>query len=334
MTIKGNIKKLRKKIYTACVIFCQDFANNGEYMADSIKYYNRTLGKIETEKVYGDKALSFIYTNPIGKLISGAISRSPFSKAYGMVQDSYISSKKVRPFIENFNIQIDDYLPGSTNAADIRDSYKNFNEFFIRGLKPSARNFVKGNFMPAPADARYVGYSSIDDSKVFPVKGEYLSPKDLIGQSKLAHYFEGGPLYIARLCPVDYHRYHYIDDGRTLDSYTVHGEFYSVNPVALKNKPDIFIKNERRVSILETKTFGKLAYIEVGATCVGKIVQSFDEKENFKRADQKGFFLFGASTVIVIGEKGKWHVSKDIEENTQNNMETYIKLGDEVGFKK
>jgi phosphatidylserine decarboxylase len=300
--------------------------------SNDIKFYNRSTKNIEIEKVYGDKAVKFVYNHPVGKLISGLASRSPLSKFYGYLQDSYLSRKKVRPFIKNFNIPIDQYLPGSVKADDARDSYKSFNEFFVRGLRPGARTFVSDGQMPAPADARYVGFESINDQEVYPVKGEFLRAKDLIGKSKYASEFENGPLFIARLCPVDYHRYHYPDAGSTLESYTINGKFYSVSPIALSAMPEIFIKNERRVSILETQQFGKLAYIEVGATMVGKIVQSFDEDSSYKRGDQKGYFLFGASTVIIVGEKGKWKPSLDIIENTKNNMETYIKLGDEAAI--
>ena len=93
---------------------------------------------------------------------------------------------------------------------------------------------------------------------------------------------------------------------------------------------DIFIKNERQISILDSENFGRLAYIEVGATCVGKIVQSHEEK-TFNRGDEKGYFLFGGSTVIVIGQKGLWTPNQDILENTKQGVETYIKLGEEVG---
>jgi phosphatidylserine decarboxylase len=146
----------------------------------------------------------------------------------------------------------------------------------------------------------------------------------------LERVIKDGPLLLARLCPVDYHRYHYPDDGKTLNSYTVHGDYHSVNPLALKYRQDILIKNERRVSIVETKKFGKLAIVEVGATCVGKIIQSHDESKDFKRGDQKGYFLFGGSTVIVYGEPGKWKPSSDILKNTELGLETYIHLGDEV----
>ncbi len=128
---------------------------------------------------------------------------------------------------------------------------------------------------------------------------------------------------------MDYHRFHYPDGGYTLDAFPVHGKLHSVNPIALKKRGSIFLENERRVSILETKSFGKLAYIEVGATMVGKIVQTHTGK-SFQRGAEKGYFLFGGSTVIVIGEAGKWIPDQDLLENTSNNLETYIKLGSPI----
>ena len=128
---------------------------------------------------------------------------------------------------------------------------------------------------------------------------------------------------------MDYHRYHFPDDGKIVDDYRVSGLYHSVNPLALKSKEDILITNERHVTILETKNFGKLAYIEVGAICVGKIIQSkpLDKGREFARGEEKGYFLFGGSTVIVIGEKGKWKPSADILMNTKKGMETYLHLG-------
>jgi phosphatidylserine decarboxylase len=303
-------------------------------MSENIEFINRKSEQVEIEKVYGDGFIKFLYQNQLGKKIGRAFTNKYFSQAYGWAQDQTFSKKKVRPFIENFNIPIDLFEPGSDPSNDIRDSYKNFNEFFIRKYKPYARQFVSDNQrMPAFAEARYVGYSEVKSNDVFPVKGYDLKAADLLDNSELAKIFNGGPLLIARLCPVDYHRYHYPDDGECLESYRCHGEYHSVNPLALKFKSQIFVKNERHVSILKTKNFGRLAYIEVGAICVGKIVQSHSLKKPFKRGDEKGYFLFGGSTVIVLGEKGAWAPSADIEKNTKNGIETYIELGDEVGVK-
>ena len=49
------------------------------------------------------------------------------------------------------------------------------------------------------------------------------------------------------------------------------------------------------------------------------------------RGEEKGMFLFGGSTVIVIGESGRWLPESSIIENTDNGLETYLKLGQPLG---
>ena len=268
-----------------------------------IKFYNRVTGKEDTEKVYGDKFIQWLYESNSGKTLSTLICKAPLSKFYGALQDFPLSQKKVAPFIKKFHIHMDDYLPQEGRSE--KSPYANFNQFFIRRFRPGKRPIVKGHC---------------------------LKPKALLANTKWEKTFEDGPLLLARLCPVDYHRYHYPDDGKIVDNYRVHGLFHSVNPLALKSKEDILITNERHVTILDTVHFGKLAYIEVGAICVGKIIQSkpLDKGRVFARGDEKGYFLFGGSTVIVIGEKGKWKPSSDILENTKKAMETYLHLGTTV----
>jgi phosphatidylserine decarboxylase len=299
-----------------------------------IKYFDRKTGKTETEKVYGDWFIKLLYTSTPGQKMGSLLTNKYFSKAYGAIQDLPSSSRKVRPFIEKFQIPIDEFEPGTRPSLDKRDSYKTFNEFFIRRFKLGKRSFISDpRRMPAFAEARYVGFEAIDEKTVFPVKGNYLKAKDLLSNDHLAKIFEGGPLLIARLCPVDYHRYHYPDNGRLLDNFRIHGLYDSVNPFALKIKNQIFIKNERHVSILQTENFGRLAYIEVGAICVGKIVQTHRWNKPFLRGEEKGYFLFGGSTVVLMGEKGFWKPSSDILTNTQKGIETYLQLGTEVAFK-
>lgn len=299
-------------------------------MAD-IQIYNRYTDEVEREIVYGEGAVKLAYSSLISKALSPIVASRSLSKIYGSTQDSRKSGKKVPNFIKKFNIDIQDYQPGSLSDNPIEKSYKSFNEFFIREFKPGLRDFPnEAKKMGAFAEARYYGYEAVSDRVTVPVKGKYLSAAQLLGNVKNAEIFEGGPLLLARLCPVDYHRYHYCDAGKTLEAYRVKGEFHSVNPLALELKEDIFIKNERRISLVETENFGRLAYIEVGATMVGKIIQSANELDPFERGQEKGYFLFGGSTVIVIGEPGAWKPSSDILENTGKELETYIHLGDQV----
>ena len=281
--------------------------------------------------MYGDSAVRWLYNSNSGRVVSSALVKAPVSVFYGFLQDLPFSRHKIEEFVKNYKIPMEDYLPeeGATKSTP----YSSFNQFFIRRFKKGLRDFVaEENKMGAFAEARYFGYDSIKDDQKIPVKGKFLNAKELLGNDQWTETFHDGPLLLARLCPVDYHRFHYPDDGEVIDYYKVDGGYHSVNPIALKAKSDIFSTNIREVTILETKNFGKLAYVEVGAIMVGKIVQS-GNLETFNKGDEKGYFLFGGSTVIVIGEKGKWIPSVDITQNTQKGIETYLHLGTEVGTK-
>ena len=294
-----------------------------------IIYYNAVSGKEEREEVYGERAVEFLYQNSWGNKLSEVLAFPLVSRLYGVFQDQFQSQKKIEPFVKKFNINLDDFIPEEGRTKE--DPYSTFNEFFIRRFAPGRRPFEEDSrLMPAPCEARYFAYDNIDESVSIPVKGHHIRPKDLVAKEKWAGTFENGPLYIARLCPVDYHRFHFPDSGKVLDSWKAGTKLHSVNPIALKEKPGLFVENERVVTILETENFGKLAYIEVGAICVGKIVQSY-LGDRFKRGDEKGYFLFGGSTVIVIGEEDKWSPSHDIIERSKKGVETYQHIGRVIG---
>lgn len=303
-------------------------------LADEIRFYHRYTKKIETEKVYGDIFIKFVYNSALKNVIGSILASRAFSQIYGGMQNNLLTQLKVPGFVKKFDINLDDYEQGSVKVKNQALSYRNFNEFFIRKFRTGKREFIEDSAtMPACAEARYFAHQNINEDTRVPVKGHYLSARDILNDDELAKEFIGGPLVVARLCPVDYHRYHYIDSGQTLKHYQIPGQYHSVNPTALKARPDIFIKNERRVSILETKNFGKIAYVEVGAMCVGRIVQTHDETKKFSRGEEKGFFLFGGSTVILLGQPATWRPSEDILENTKKGIETYIHLGDELACK-
>jgi phosphatidylserine decarboxylase len=172
----------------------------------------------------------------------------------------------------------------------------------------------------------------VASDQTFPVKEAHLSAIMVLGSEERARPFLGGPLFIARLCPTDYHRFHFPDDGRILFHARVPGPLHSVNPVALQYKSDILMTNERQVSILETKNFGKLAYVEVGALLVGKIKQTHPQDQEFRRGGEKGYFEFGGSTVLLFGEPGRWKPDADILDQSRNGRETLVRLGERIAI--
>lgn len=295
---------------------------------DPIQFVDGETGRLCAEQVYGAAWIRWLYGTWPGRLLSALVALPPFSRLYGWFQDRPGSRKKIEPFIDQFQIRMEDFLPEEGASAEV--PYSNFNAFFTRRVSESARPFVQGREFPAPCDARYFAYEALNESVSVPVKGSLFEAAALLGDSEWTGCFTDGPGFIARLCPVDYHRFHYPDDGRLLASWRIPGALHSVNPWALAERADIFMINERQVSILQTEHFGKLAYVEVGATCVGKIVQTHFG-EHFSRGEEKGMFLFGGSTVIVIGEKGAWRIDADLIERTQQGVETYLKMGVRLG---
>ena len=293
-----------------------------------IRFVELDSGVVQEERVYGGKWIKRLYGTLIGRAISTLIAAPPFSRLYGWLQDRPKSKRKVKPFIEQFDINMNDFLPeeGRTEA----DPYSTFNMFFTRRVTDTARPFAQGEQFPAPCDARYFAYAALNDDVSVPVKGSCFKASALLNHADWNGVFDNGPGFIARLCPVDYHRFHFPDAGRVLDSWRISGALHSVNPWALAFREDIFMINEREVTILETEHFGKLAYVEVGATCVGKIQQTHHE-ETFERGDEKGMFLFGGSTVIVLGEPGKWAVDDRILNHTTEGVEAYLKMGESLG---
>jgi phosphatidylserine decarboxylase len=292
--------------------------------SNPIKFWNPYSKREEIENVYGDGAIRFLYQNKIGFPFTELLSHPTLSKIFGIYQSSVLSRQAIDPFIKKFNISMDEYEKGP---------FKSFNDFFVRKFLPEKRKFSEKIFeFSAFAEGRYLAFERTSEKHSYPVKGKFLTAAALIGNKESAIPFKDGPIVIARLCPTDYHRFHFPDDGEIVNTWGIDGALHSVNPVALKFKEDIFSTNERQVTILKTKNFGRIAYIEVGAMCVGRIVQSF-KGINFKRGEEKGYFLFGGSTVIVIGEANKWSPNQDLIKRSSQGLETYIHLGDKIASK-
>ncbi len=291
-----------------------------------IRYWNRSEAREEIEQVYGSQFLQWTYGSRAGRFLDQFLfSRTLPSQFCGAYQSSRWSKSSIEPFIQKFNIPMEQFE---------NSGFSNFNEFFTRKFKPHVREFTKIPLeLPAFVEGRYFAYESIKEDQAFPVKDRTLPVGALLGNDEKARPFLNGPLLLARLSPVDYHRFHFPDEGKILETYAIHGKLHSVSPLAIREEKNIYLENERRVTILETTNFGKLAYIEVGALCVGKIIQTHDTAALFLRGDEKGYFLFGGSTVIVLGQPGLWKPDLDLLQQTAEGRETLIKLGTRVATK-
>jgi phosphatidylserine decarboxylase len=145
--------------------------------------------------------------------------------------------------------------------------------------------------------------------------------------------YHDGALLIIRLAPFDYHRFHFPVSGNVSPNQKINGDYYSVNPFALRKKAEIFCLNKREYTILSNPLFGDVVMAEVGATMVGSIVQTY-KGSYVNKGKEKGYFKFGGSTVVLLFEKSKIQIDKDFLINTSKGYETTVKMGERIGEKK
>lgn len=291
-----------------------------------IQYYNRQTHDYETEKVAGERYLNWTYSSVQGmKLLELLVKKKLFSSMYGSFCDSTLSKKKISKFINEFNIDMDE-------SEDKTKDFLCFNDFFSRKLKASSRPITKdNNILVSPGDGKLLAYDKITSNKLVQVKGITYKLSELLAADDMCKKYEGGTCLILRLCPTDYHRFHFIDDGVCEEPIKIKGDYYSVNPVALKEVPQLFCRNKREWCLFHSENFGDVIYVEVGATCVGSIIQTYHPNTSIIKGEEKGYFKFGGSTLILFFEKDKIKIDKDILEQSKLSCEVKVLMGEPIG---
>ena len=290
-----------------------------------IQYYERESGQLKTEKVAGEKWLVWLYYNPIGEATLWALAkRKLVSSIYGNRMDRTSSAKKIQPFIADFDIDM---------SVAQKQEFSNFNDFFTRKLKADARPVdTTSTVVVSPADGKVLAYTDISNSW-FIVKGYRFDVSSFLDNPYLAQKYYDGALLIIRLAPFDYHRFHFPVSGNSSPIKKIDGDYYSVNPYALRKMAEIFCLNKREYTILSNPLFGDFVMAEVGATMVGSIVQTF-KGSSVNKGEEKGYFKFGGSTVVLLFEKSKIHIDEDLLINTVKGYETSVKMGERIGEEK
>lgn len=287
---------------------------------------HRYDGCIRREKVYGQKWLKLIYSSPLGKIpLWAAIKRAWFSNWYGRKMNRPESQEKISGFIREFDLD-------ETEFASPANSFASFNDFFSRKLKAGARPICKEpETIAFPADGRHLGFSNLAETSSIFVKGQTFDLPGLFQSNELAKPYLRGSLVISRLCPVDYHRFHFPVQGHASQPKLINGFLYSVNPLALRKKISIFWQNKRFLSFINTKNGGRVAQFLVGATCVGSVSFASDFPRAVSKGDEFGYFSFGGSSVLTLFEEGKVSLSPDLLKNSSEGIELYAKMGDQMG---
>ena len=274
-------------------------------------------GKEVQESAGQAKFLGFLYRGIPGRVLLRLIRARWVTKLMGAYMDSPLSRGRVKKALKS----------GMDMEGVEETVFGSYNALFTRKRKDGTFPFSeKTEDFCSPADSRMTVYP-LKDGTAFPVKLAPYTASELLGSEEEGAYFREGYAFVFRLCPEDYHRYAFFDGGKLLSTRYIKGEFHTVNPIALAKLP-VFHRNCRNVSILETENFGRCAYVEVGAMMVGRMINH--GQETFSRGEEKGYFAFGGSTVVVLVGKDVLTPCEDILRNSNQGIETYVRAGDRV----
>jgi len=289
---------------------------------EPIEYIERSTEKVKTEKVAGERWLRWLYNNPIGELSLDALVKRKFvSEWYGGRMDSPYSKEKVANFVKEYEIDL--------SIAE-KQEFESFNDFFTRKLKPEARKIdTNKNVLISPSDGKLFAYANIENQD-FIVKGYKFNIFEYLQNDSLAELYKNGSLVIVRLCPTDYHRYHFPVTGTVINKKEIDGDYYSVSPIALKKRIEIFCLNKRNYCEIKTQNFDNIIMSEVGATMVGSMVYTFNNY-NIEKGQERGYFKFGGSTVVLFFKNNQITIDKDLLLNTKNKLETEVEMGERIG---
>lgn len=290
-----------------------------------ITYWNRHTGREEEEQVYGGAWLEWIYGSALGKLaLHALVKRAAFSVLYGALMDAPSSVQRIGPFIREFGLDPAEFL-------DAPETFRSFNEFFFRKLRREVRP-VDGREEVAvlPADGRHLGFADASAAESVYVKGQRFDLVALLGEVD-AELYRGGALVCSRLCPVDYHRFHFPVGGIPSEAVRTGGYLYSVNPVALRLNLGYLWENVRWKVTVESERFGRVAMVAVGATNVGSVVETYREGERVEKGAERGYFRFGGSYMMTFFEPGRVILEDDLLEAGRTGRELYARFGTALG---
>jgi len=287
-----------------------------------VSYIDRKDGRVKTEKVPGEKTLRWLYHTGVGRLSLNLMLKRKFVSVWaGKYMDSKRSAQRIGRFVEEQGIDLSEFQPGKISE------FKTFNQFFYRKLRPGVRNI--GADIVSPADGKILVFPEIDDTASFFVKSFDFTLSSFLQNKTLAKKYSGGSMAIVRLAPADYHRFHFPAHGNASASKKINGYYFSVSPLALKNELRIFCENQREYCTLSTSNQGNILLAEVGAAMVGSIIQSYNPGK-VQKGQEKGYFSFGGSSLVLLFEKNKIQFDKDLIANTKKGLETSILMGENI----
>jgi len=296
------------------------------------------LGKsanLELKKYISESGARYEILKDIYLLFLTLLPKNLISKLFG-----YFSTLKLprfmmitilKAFAKAYKINLDEA------ELEIKE-YASLNQFFTRALRAEARIIDSAeNAVVSPTDSKITSFGNINESTIIQAKGIDYSVKELLGSEKHYKSFTNGKYITFYLSPQDYHRIHSPFFGQILGYYYEPGKLFPVNDLAVLNIRGLFPKNERLITFLQTE-YGKIAVIKVGASNVGKIRVTYDNKivtNNWIRFSKEHEYKDVSIMIDKGSELGRFEMGSTVIlvfENETIDIDPSITLGDKVQY--
>lgn len=270
--------------------------------------------------------LRFLYRTVPGRMVLKLLVQPRVSEAAGYYLSSRASKWIVPYYIRKHKIDMSDIdIPAG--------GFSSFNDFFTRKRNMECFDVTYGHLI-SPCDG-LMSCIRIEGRTVLDIKNTKYTLDDLLENHELAGQFRDGTALVFRLTPANYHRYCYVANGRVIQHKRIRGRLHCVRPIALGTVP-VFAQNSREYQVLEMESFGTVIQMEIGALLVGKIRNdsSLSKYSYVCRGDEKGYFEFGGSTIIMLFKKNKICMNEDLYKKQNGNGEIPVHMGEFVASAK
>jgi phosphatidylserine decarboxylase precursor len=230
---------------------------------------------------------------------------------------SNFSSFMIKSFIKQYNIKDYKYIvKGPT-----------FNDFFTRELKKPLDILKNSNIIYSPVSARCMFYNFKNLYKIkLHIKGKNFDLYDLIDNPKRKKY----SVIVSRLAVNDYHHAHMPEDGILVKIKEFNGTYYTVDKDYLRTDMDILTENKRILFKFKRDDGSYFYLVMIGAILISSIVHNLQLHKKYYTKEKIAYFQYGGSCVVYVSDKNIYF-DEDLYYFNNENIESYIKVGDEVG---
>ncbi|MBO6208623.1 MAG: phosphatidylserine decarboxylase [Lachnospiraceae bacterium] len=280
--------------------------------------YDRKNRKMTKITQYGGRMMQAAYQGKCSRFLLPVVTSRIYTRLWGAWQCTPFSCNKIPGFVKQYHVDMAEYE---------QQVFRSFDEFFTRPIREETRPMdIDPDRLVAPADSKLLVYPVREDMHL-KVKGLDYTLDELTGSRRFAHEFAGGQCLVFRLTMDDYHHYCFPADGWQRLRHTVPGRLHTVSPYSSERK--VYQENYRVVNLLETKHFGKILMIEVGALFAGRIINY--PVRCFRKGEEKGYFRLGGSTILLLLQKDAVQLDGDIREYTDRGIEVKLRYREDIG---